>query len=182
MENLFEYPGLRILKVFLNEPYREFYLREVASHAGVSASTAKTFLDSLTIDGFLVRTKKANLVFFKADMEDPMFRHFKIAHFLRDVKPLTQYLKQNYEECSIIIYGSCARGEDDKGSDIDLLVIGRAEKVEMAAFEKRLNRNINLLVYTSPEWEEKAKQDEAFYESIITDGIVIQGNLPMIKR
>jgi len=182
MKNLFEYPGLRILNIFLKEPYREFYLREVASHARVSASTAKTFLDSLTIDGFLVRTERANLVLFKANIEDPMFRHFKIAHFLRDAKPLTKYLKQNYEKCSIIIYGSCARGEDDKNSDIDLLVIGRAEKVEMTAIEKRLNRTINLLVYTHQEWEEKTKQDEAFYESIITDGLVIQGNLPMIKK
>jgi hypothetical protein len=38
------------------------------------------------------------------------------------------------------------------------------------------------LVYTYQEWEEKTKQDEAFYESIITDGLVIQGNLPMIKK
>ncbi len=50
MRNLFEYPGFRILAIFLKEPYREFYLREVASHARVSVSTVKAYLDSLVGD------------------------------------------------------------------------------------------------------------------------------------
>jgi len=182
MKSLFEYPGLRILAVFLKEPYREFYLREVASHAKVSVSTVKAYLDSLVNDEFLSRSKRANLALFKANMENPTFKHFKIAYFLRHLRPLIKHLKQKYEKSSITLYGSCARGEDDKDSDIDLLIIGRAEKVELANFEKRYNRTITLLVYNYQDWEEKAKQDEAFYESIITDGLVIQGSLPVIKK
>jgi len=182
MKSLFEYPGFRILAVFLEEPYREFYLREVASHAKVSVSTVKTYLDSLVSDEFLSRSKRANLTLFKANMENPAFKHLKISHFLRHLRPLIKHLKQEYEKSSIILYGSCARGEDDKDSDIDLLIIGRAEKVPLAHFEKRFNRTITLLVYSYQDWEEKAKQDDAFYESIITDGLIIQGSLPVIKR
>lgn len=182
MRSLFEYPGFKILAAFLREPYREFYLREAASYARVSVSTVKAYLDSLVGDGFLLRTKRANLVLFKANTENVAFRHFKIAYFLRRVRPLIEHLKQNYENSSIILYGSCARGEDDKDSDIDLLIIGRAERVELTDFEKRFNRTITLLVFTYQDWEEKAKQDEAFYESIIAEGLVIQGNLPVIKK
>ncbi len=182
MKNLFEYPGLKILSVFLKEPYREFYLREVASKAKVSTSTVKAFLDSLTIDGFLVKSRRANLALFKASIDDPMFRHFKIGYSLREMRPLIRHLKQKYENCSIILYGSCARGEDDRDSDIDLLVVGRAGRIELTAFEKRLSRTITLLVFSPEQWEEKAKRDEAFYESVITDGVVIQGSLPMIKK
>ncbi len=71
------------------------------------------------------------------------------------MKPLTKYLKQNYEKFSIIIYRSCAGREDDKNSEIDLIVVGSAEKIEMTAIEKRLSRTINLLVYSYREWEEK---------------------------
>ena len=182
MRSLFEYPGFRILAVFLKEPYREFYLREVASHTRVSVSTVKAYLDSLVSDGFLLRSKRANLALFKANMEDPAFKHFKIAHLMRHLRPLIRHLRQKYEKSSIILYGSCARGEDDKDSDIDLLIIGRAEKVELTDFEKKFNRTITVLVYSYQDWEEKAKQDEAFYESIITDGLVTQGNLPVIKK
>lgn len=182
MRSLFEYPGFRILAVFLKEPYREFYLREVASHAKVSVSTVKAYLDSLVRDEFLLRSKRANLALFKANIENAAFRHFKIAYFLRRVGPLIEHLKQNYENSSIILYGSCARGEDDKDSDIDLLIIGRAGIVELTDFERKFNRTITLAVFTYQDWEEKAKQDEAFYESIIADGLVIQGNLPVIRK
>ena len=182
MKSLFEYPGFRILAVFLKEPYREFYLREVASHAKVSVSTVKAYLDSLVSDEFLLRSNRANLTLFKANMENPAFKHFKIAHFLRHLRPLINHLRQKYEKSSIILYGSCARGEDDKDSDIDLLIIGGAEKIELTDFERKFNRTITLLVYGYQDWEEKAKQDEAFYESIITEGLAIQGNLPVIKK
>ncbi len=182
MKNLFEYPGLKVLAVFFKEPYREFYLREVAYHARVSVSTAKAFLDSLVADGFLTRSEKANLLLFKANVENPMFRHFKIAFFLREVRSLIKYLLKNYENSSVILYGSCARGEDDKDSDIDFLILGRTEKVEIIDFEEKLNRKITLLALTQQEWEKKAKQDEAFYESIITNSIVIQGNLPLVEK
>jgi len=182
MRSLFEYPGFRTLAVFLEEPYREFYLREVASHARVSVSTVKAYLDSFVHDEFLLRSKRANLALFKANIENAVFRHFKMAYFLRRVGPLIKHLRQNYENSSIILYGSCARGEDDKDSDIDLLIVGRAERVELTNFERRFNRKITLLAFSYQDWEEKAKQDEAFYESIIADGLVVQGSLPVIRK
>jgi len=182
MKNLFQYPGLKILSVFLKEPYREFYLREVAGHAGVSVSTVKTYLDSLVRDEFLVKSRRANLTLFKANIENPMFRHFKIAYFLRETKSLIKHLRRNFENCSVILYGSCARGEDDRYSDIDLLIVGGAEKVELTVFEKRLDREITLMIFTPQQWEEKARVDEAFYENIITEGLVINGNVPVIKK
>jgi len=39
-----------------------------------------------------------------------------------------------------------------------------------------------ILIYTLHEWEEKAKKDKAFYERILIDGIVFQGNLPVVKQ
>jgi len=182
MRNLFEYPGFRILAIFLEEPYREFYLREVASHARASASTVKAYLDSFVRDEFLLRSRRANLALFKANIENAAFRHFKIAYLLHCVRPLIKRLKQDYENSSIILYGSCARGEDDKDSDIDLLIIGRAEKAELTEFERRFSRKITLLAFSYQDWEEKSKQDEAFYESVIADGLIIQGNLPVIKK
>lgn len=182
MRSLFDYPGFRILAMFLEDSYREFYLREVASHAKVSVSTVKAYLDSFVRDEFLLRSKRANLVLFKANIENAAFRHFKMAYFLRRVGPLIKHLRQNYENSSIILYGSCARGEDDKDSDIDLLIIGKADRVELTDFERRFNRKITLLAFSYQDWEEKAKQDEAFYESIIADGLVVQGSLPVIRK
>ena len=182
MKDPFMYPGLRILLLFFNEPYRDFHLREIAKLAKVSSSTAKRFLDFYNEKGFLEKQRKANLVLFKANLENPAFKHMKVSYFLMKSRSLANYLKQVYPDSSIVLYGSCARGEDDLQSDIDLLVISRKkEKAELAKFEKQLERKITLLMYTPQDWEEKTRSDRAFYERILTDGIVLQGSLPVVK-
>jgi predicted nucleotidyltransferase len=182
MRNPFLYPGFRVLLLFLKEPYREFHLREVAKLTKVSSSTAKRFLDFYTESGFLEKQKKANLTLFKSNIENLSFRHIKIGYFLMNLQPLVTNLREVYSNASIILYGSCARGEDDPQSDIDFLIISRRkEKVELGVSEKHLKRKITMLVYEPREWEEKAKKDKAFYERILIDGILLQGSLPVVK-
>jgi len=182
MTDPFLYPGLRVLLLFFNEPYREFHLREIAKLAQVSSSTAKRFLDFYSEKGFLQKQRKANLALFKANVENASLRYMKLGYFLLKLQPFVDHLKEVYPNSSITLYGSCARGEDDLQSDIDLLVISRKkEKVQLSKFEKQLERKITLLVYEPHEWEEKTKKDRAFYERILIDGIPLQDNLPVVK-
>ena len=182
MNNPFRYPGLRILIVFFNEPYRDFHLRQIAKLANVSSSTAKRFLDFYSENTLLVKSRRANLVLFKANLENHGFRYMKLSYFMMTVQPLIASLKKTHPTSSIVLYGSCARGEDDPESDIDLLVIGRkTEQVDVSKFEKSVGRKITCLIYTPQEWEEKAQKDKAFYERILVDGIVLHGNLPVVN-
>jgi len=182
MNNPFEYPGFRVLTVFFDEPYREFHLREVAEIANVSPSTAKRFLDFYEASGFLVKERKANLALFRANVENNSFRFMKVALFLFKARPLTDSLAEAYEGSSIVLYGSCARGEDGPESDMDLLVVGRRpEKIDLKGYEGMLGRRINVIAFDSQEWEEKAEEDRAFYERILVDGIVLRGALPVVS-
>jgi len=183
MNNPFEYPGLRILAVFFDDPYREFHLREIAMIADVSPSTAKRFLDFYETNGFLTKERKANLALFRANAEDNSLRLMKIALFLFNARPLTDFLTEAYPGSSIVLYGSCARGEDGPESDLDLLIVGRrAEKTDLTRFEGMLGRRINTLVFEPREWEEKAEEDGAFYERVLVDGIVLHGTLPVVSK
>jgi predicted nucleotidyltransferase len=183
MNNPFQYPGFRILTVFFGEPYREFHLREIAKVAEVSSSTAKRYLDFYEANGFLIRESKANLALFRANVENISFRFMKIALFLFKARPLTDFLSEAYSGSSIVLYGSCARGEDGPESDMDLLVVGRrVEKMDLTRYEDMLGRKINLLIFEPREWEEKAEEDRAFYERVLVDGIVLQGTLPVVSR
>jgi predicted nucleotidyltransferase len=98
-------------------------------------------------------------------------------------KSLIDFLKNTYPNSSIVLYGSCARGEDDPNSDVDLLIVGRKRKhLDFNKFESNLGRKIIVLIYTPHEWEEKAKKDHAFYDRILIDGIVLDGMLPVVKQ
>lgn len=182
MNSPFYYPGFRILTIFFDEPYREFHLREIAKLAGVSSSTAKRYLDFYHRNDFLAKSRRANLVLLKANLENLSFRYMKLACFMTKLKPLRDFLRHTLPNTSIILYGSCARGEDDPQSDVDLLLVGRkAEQLDLSKFEKSLARRVTILTCTQIEWEEKARKDRAFYERILIDGIVLQGNLPVVK-
>jgi len=183
MNNPFEYPGFRVLAVFFDDPNREFHLREAAEIADVSPSTAKRFLDFYEANGFHIKERKANLALFRADVDNNSFRLMKTALFLFKAKHLTDFLTEAYPGSSVVLYGSCARGEDSPESDVDVLIVGRrAEKMDLTRYEGMLGRRINTIVFDPQEWEEKAEEDRAFYERVLVDGIVLHGTLPVVSE
>ncbi len=178
-----KYALFKILEVFFREPFKKFYLREIAKIAGVSTQTAKVQLDWLTQNSFLKKEKLGNLYLFKADYESQVFRQFKIAFSVLELEKsgLIQYLKSNYEINSLVVFGSFAKGEDTSESDIDILLITNSKKSpDLIKYVKRLGKDISLLQCSYDEWKRKAKSNKAFYEQILIFGIVLHGIPPVV--
>ena len=57
---------------------------------------------------------------------------------------LLDYLDKECVPEVIILFGSASRGEDIKGSDIDLYLQCMEKKLDLNKFEKKLKRKINL--------------------------------------
>ena len=184
MSRTFDYPGLRILEAFFDDPHSEVYLREVAARVGVSPSTAKRFLDDYTKIGLLAETRKANLHLFKANLEEPAFRLWKTSHLLLKSRPYLSRLAQLYPDSSLTLFGSCAQGTDGPGSDMDLLLVTRSTSPLPAKLlsdlSKHVEREAQVLRYTPEDWDAKAREDKPFYERVIIDGIALSGNLPVV--
>ena len=185
MDSTLDYPGLLVLGLFFEDPYGELHLREVASRAEVSASTAKRFLDEYTRSGLVTRTRKANLRIFRANLEEPAFRLWKASWLLLKSRPFLRRLAEEYSDSSLTLFGSCANGTDGPGSDLDLLLITRrsAEPQErvLREFSKKVHRNIQMIRFTPEQWERKAKEDRPFYERILIDGLPVIGSLPVVS-
>jgi predicted nucleotidyltransferase len=95
---------------------------------------------------------------------------------------VTDFLERGLPGSSVILYGSCARGEDDYRSDVDLLIVCRkTEPLELGRFEKSLGRRIMVLMYAKAEREGTARGDRSFYEGVLVNGIVLQGSLPVVN-
>lgn len=177
-----EHAGVRVIKVFLDGPTREAHVREVANLSKVSPGSAKKYLDILYKERLLLRRKQANLLLYRGNLEDPAFRQIKVAHSIHKLIKcgLVDYLTSELSPTSITLFGSVARGEDDSKSDVDLFLIAKKRGVELARFEKKLGRKINLIIYDPKTWERKVKEDKPFYDSVTLDGIALYGELPVV--
>lgn len=76
----------------------------------------------------------------------------------------------------IILFGSCALGEDTIESDIDILVLAnRSDEVRNILKSVSLSRPIAAVVLSPADFLKLKEKDEAFY-SEVTKGIVLWGD------
>ena len=85
----------------------------------------------------------------------------------------------------VIVYGSCVRGEGDRDSDIDLIVVLDSETTPQTYRERMENRltvrraldalnrdyALDVLVYTWPQWRRFQEMGSAFSREVVSQGV-----------
>lgn len=172
---------LTVLELFINNPYERYYLREAARILDISPMTVKRAFNLLVQDRLLLREEFKNQILYRANMNSRAFLHLKIAYNLawfEKVKLVDRIQEKLPGLSTLILYGSFAKGEDDKTSDIDLLAISPAKKdIKLSQY---LGRETSLVIFSPSEWEEQAQKNKAFYIDVITEGIVLLGTRPVV--
>jgi len=170
---------LNILKLFFEEPTREFNVREVARLLKISPATASKELKKLVKKRLLKERKERMLNLYKSDLESDTYRDLKIYYNLRKVREsdLIDSLNKFYLKPTIVMFGSCAYGLDTEMSDFDLLVISEKTKEfpEAKSYEKRLNRKLQLFIVK----EIKDLKNEHLINNVL-NGVKIQGKIKWI--
>jgi len=135
----------KLLVLFFEEPNRLFQIREIARLAKMPKSTAARMLKELTKERLIAR-RKENVVGYIANETDSYFRLLKKISFLKTVHQsgLIDYLSDNFHPECIILFGSFAKGEYNKGSDIDIFLQSKEKSYDLAKFEKKLKHAVNL--------------------------------------
>ena len=175
---------IRFVKFFLENPYDEVYLRELSKKLKISAFATKKYADILIKEDLILEERKANLRYFKANINSLFFKQLKISNNINQIQKagLIEFLKENIQNLSSIsVFGSVSKGEDNKESDLDILVIGKSKHLRLSKFDDKLNKEINLHVFSWSEWNKKAKEDSPFYYEVISSGIPLYGILPITK-
>lgn len=160
----------------------ELSLRDIAKQASVSTSTAKTCLDYLLRNNMLKMRKVGKSHLFKWE-SNFLAKQTKVLLSLAEISSsnlISEILQHDRGVVSILLYGSAAKGEDDKKSDVDILVITQ-KKTKIPELKTGLNREITVLVYSYSEWKEKAEKDAAFYNEVILNCIPLCGEKPVTQ-
>lgn len=175
---------LKVLSHFFDNPNEEFYLRELARSLQISPMTVKRALDVLLKDKLIVKEEKKIQILYRANMESQAFKFAKISYnlaWLEENEVVECLLEKIPGISSVILYGSYAKGENDKHSDLDLLLISTTKKFNAFDISEKLGIDVNILNFTSTQWTKQSKSNRAFYLDVITEGIVLYGTRPVIE-
>jgi predicted nucleotidyltransferase len=170
---------LNILKIFFEEPTREFNVREIARILDIAPATASKELKGLVKQSILKERKQKTFNLYKANLESDFYRDLKIYYNLRKIKDsgLLEALNKFYLKPTIVLFGSVASGLDTETSDFDLLVISEKIKEfpESKKFEKKLNRKLQIFVVKNI----KELKNKHLINNVV-NGITLQGTIKWI--
>ena len=181
---IFNTTSMKIMQYFFDNPYEQIHLRGLSRKTKISIFSTKIIVDDLVNQKILIENRPGNQRCIKPNMENKFFLQLKIAFSIKKIQDseLLQYLEEKIPAISsITLYGSTAQGKDDEKSDIDLLIIGQKIKTDISNYEKKINREINLLIMKWSEWRTHANQDKPFYREIVKDGMALLGDVPVIE-
>ena len=159
---------------FLIESDEELSQTKIRNKIKMSKATLIKWLKYLEKNNFVNIKIEGVSKLYKLNKENTILKQFKILNNIIKIQELNNLIKNNIK---IYLYGSCARGEDSKESDIDLLIIGNIKRHEIIEeinkLSKKLNKKITLQIFSELEWVNLEKKDKAFYERVEKDKIKI---------
>ncbi|MFC7078325.1 nucleotidyltransferase domain-containing protein [Haloarcula halophila] len=135
--SLFKHKATSDILLFLtNHRLSDFSLRELAAQVDHSPQTVRRAVDVLSANDLVVESSESNQRLVQINRQrlsvpdDPILR-IPQAEYHQPVKAAVTKLRENISDVvGIILYGSVARGDADRRSDIDLWVLTRSGRAE----------------------------------------------------
>ena len=173
--------------LFLNQT-REYYLNELAFETGISAATIVRELDKIESLDIITKTKKGHTSYYRINKSCIIYEELKRIFLKFELTDdIIEYELRGFDIKFALIYGSFARGTETETSDMDLLIIGNADRTiilrAVSKLESKIGREINYILWSESEFKEKIKQDISLLENIKENEIVmIRGREDEFKK
>jgi len=171
---LFSKTRCAILALLFSHPDQAFYLRQIVRACGRGVGSVQRELRQLTEVGILTRSVRGQLVYYQANRRCPVFEELKglivktagVAGVLQAaLAPLADRIAVAF------MFGSAARAQQRRDSDIDVAVIGEMAFPEvvaaLATAQDNLAREINPVVYSAEEFRSKAVARQHFVSRVL---------------
>jgi uncharacterized protein len=189
-EVLFGRTRRAVLALLYGHPDEEFYLRQIIRAAGVGQGSMQRELEQLVGSGLVLRHTLGRQVYFKANPDSPVYKELR--SILLKTAGVADVLREALASMAALIdvafvYGSVARGDERRASDVDIMIIGNASFAEVSralgAAQQRLGREVNPTVYTPGEFSKKLAVGHHFIRSVAErDKVFLFGNEHDFRR
>jgi len=170
---------LNDLKIFFEEPNREFNVREYARLMKISPATASKILKNLSNRKILLGREERIFKLYKSNLDSGLYIDLKIFYNIRKLREssLIDELNDFYLKPVIVLFGSASFGMDNENSDWDILVVSEKKKsfTDLKKFERKLKRKIQIFNVNNIT---DLKNDNLINN--VLNGAIIQGKLKWI--
>lgn len=179
MDVLFPATRQRVLALLLLAPGEAFHLREIARRTGGHAGTVGRELEKLVAGGLLLRNRQGNQVVYQANRECPFFD--ELASMYRKSRGVAAALREALAAVGdkihlALVFGSFAKGNPSRGSDIDLLVLGTIDFASLVLalhpLQESLSREINPVLYSVEEFQQRLRRGDGFLHNVTNQPVV----------
>lgn len=155
----------KVLGYFYLHEDAEMYINEMARRLGLDSGNLTRKLEELEGQGIFKSQWKGTQRYYSLDKGFSLYQEYKtiIKKTVGFEETLRVSLKSIAGIQQAVVFGSYAADKMDQKSDIDLLVVGDHNTVEMqrliARIQKTIDREINCISMTGTEYREKQKKD-----------------------
>jgi len=173
---------VKLLTLFLLNPEREYYVREIARTTGENINAVRRELANLESFGLISSERRGNQIHYMVDRN--FFLYDELQRIVLKTEGIAAMLEQRLGdlgtvEC-IFIYGSFAAGKAGKRSDIDLCIVGNVDEDRLVSIihesEQILGREINYTLLPNKEFRDRLARGDPFLSNIMKEPkIVIRG-------
>jgi predicted nucleotidyltransferase len=173
-KTLFSKTRRAILSLLYSHVDDAYYLRQIVRAAGVGMGAVQRELKQLSDAGIIRRIVRGHQVYYQANPQCPVFTELKTL-ILKTVgvgAALKAALAPLGDRIDVaFIYGSIARSEENRESDVDILVVGKATFAEIVSSlseaQNAIGREINPTVYPPAEFRSKLVAGHHFLNAVL---------------
>lgn len=165
---------IKVLRYFLLNQKRRHYVNELADLLKMDPGNLFRKLKELESEGIMASEMQGNQRYFRLNKKYPLLHELK--HFFRAKYGIEEILKQKFSKLKGLqeayIFGSYAKNSIQQESDIDLLLVGEHSTLEakrlILPLAKEIQREINIVDFSSTEFKKKKKAGDEFLKNIFS--------------
>lgn len=159
----------RLLATLLLRPGERYHVRKLGRMTGISPGSIHRELKAMAESGLLLREQVGNQVLYQANEACPIYS--ELAAIFRKTLGLADLLCDALQPLDdkielAIVFGSMASGRQNSASDVDVLVLGNLELIEVvkrfSSVQQSIGREINPVIMTVDRFVAQLDKQEPF--------------------
>jgi len=170
---------VKLLTLFLLNPGREYYGREIARMTEENTNAVRRELANLETFGLLTCRKSGNQQYYAVNQD--FFLYEDLQKVVLRTEGVARVIRENLAglgsvEC-MFIYGSFAGAKAGAQSDIDLFIVGEVEENRLIPLvhesEQALAREINYTLMQPGEFRKRKKSGDPFVKNVMNEPKIV---------